>query len=208
MSKFVIFLSGDVTPTKRLRKQIDGAFVIAADGGIAHAEAFGLMPKLWVGDFDSSTAQHAKDYAHVPRINFPAEKDATDGELAIAEAMRLGATELILVGAFGGQFDHALAHVGFLVGLARRGMKVFITSGHEEAHALVEDLEFSDLDVGTRISIVPLTDLKALTLAGVKWPLNRRDVPLGSALTLSNIVTGAVDIALRAGSAVVIFYPK
>ncbi len=207
MSKFAIFLGGAVTATARLEKQIEGATIIAADGGIAHAKVFGVTPKLWVGDFDSATQQHLQDFADVPKQQFPVEKDATDGELAIAEAMRLGATELILVGAFGGQFDHTLAHTGFVLGLARRGMAVFMTSGHEEAHALFEDLELPDLAIGTRLSIIPLVDLKALTVAGVKWPLNRRDVPVGSALTLSNVVTGPVDIELRAGTALVVFYP-
>jgi thiamine pyrophosphokinase len=207
MSKFVILLSGAVTPTLRLRKQIEAATVIAADGGIAHASVLGVTPTLWVGDFDSSSPQLLQDFSHIPKQTFPVEKDASDGELAIAEAMRLGATELVLVGGFGGQFDHTLAHAGFILGLARRGMSVFMTSGHEEAHALFEDLELPNLEAGTRLSIVPLSDLKALTIAGVKWPLNRRDVPLGSALTLSNIVTGPVDIELRAGAALVIFYP-
>ncbi len=207
MSKFAILLGGSVTPTDRLRKQLQGSRVIAADGGIMHCQPLGLTPELWVGDFDSATAEHLQNYVDVPRKTFPAEKDATDGELAIAEAMRRGAMELILVGGFGGQFDHTLAHAGFILGLARRSMSAFMTSGHEEAHALFEDLEFDDLPPGTRLSIIPLSDLKALTVVGVKWPLNRRDVPLGSALTLSNIVTGQVDIELRAGSALVVFYP-
>jgi thiamine pyrophosphokinase len=207
MTKFAILLGGDVRPTERLKKQLQDAQVIAADGGIVHAEIFGLSPLVWVGDFDSSSAHLEEKYAAVPRQQFPQEKDATDGELAIAEAMRRGATEIILVGGFGGQFDHALTHAGFLLGLARRGMPIFMTSGGEEAHALVEDLELPDLDIGTRLSIVPLTDLKALTIAGVKWPLNRRDVHLGSALTVSNLVTGPVDIELRAGTALVIVYP-
>jgi thiamine pyrophosphokinase len=207
MSKFVILLGGEVTLTARLRTQIAGATVIAADGGIAHAALLGVTPVLWVGDFDSSSEQHMRDFTQVEKQTHQVEKDATDGELAIAEAMRRGATELVLVGGFGGQFDHTLAHAGFVMGLARRGMSVFMTSGHEEAHALFEDLELPDVAVGTRLSIVPLADLKALTIAGVKWPLNRRDVPLGSALTLSNIVTGPVDIELRAGAALVIVYP-
>jgi thiamine pyrophosphokinase len=208
MTKFVILLGGDVTPTKRLLRQIEGATVLAADSGIGHAKLLGLSPILWIGDFDSSTAEQQKTYAHIPRQTFDAEKDATDGELAISEALRRGATELVLVGGFGGQFDHTMAHVGFLLSLARRGIQVFMTSGHEEAHALIDDLEFNDIAIGTRLSVVPVSDLKALTIAGVKWPLNRRDVPLGSALTLSNVVTGPVDIELKFGTALVVFYPR
>jgi thiamine pyrophosphokinase len=208
MSKFVILLGGSVTPSKRLKEQIAGARVIAADSGIAHAATLDLEPELWVGDFDSSNNKLQKLYTQVPRLTFPAEKDATDGELAIAEAMRRGATELILVGGFGGRFDHALAHAGFLIALEKRGMPAFMSSGHEEAHPLVEQLALVDVAEGTRLSIVPMTDLKALTITGVKWPLTKRDVPLGAALTLSNVVAGPVNIELRFGAALVLIYPN
>jgi thiamine pyrophosphokinase len=207
MSKFVILLGGAVTPTQRLKDQIADARVIAADSGIVHAKALSLSPELWVGDFDSSNAKLQEAYAHVPKQKFSPEKDATDGELAIAEAMRRGATQLVLVGGFGGQFDHALAHAGFLVALERRGMSAFMSSGNEEAYPLVEELVIDDLAVGTRLSIVPMTDLKSLSITGVKWPLTKRDVPLGAALTLSNVVAGPVSIDLRFGAGLVLIYP-
>ena len=207
MSKFAILLGGTVKPTKRLRKQLQETRVIAADSGMQHADPLNLQPELWVGDFDSSSTYLQKKHADVPRQVFDVEKDATDGEIAIAEALRRGATSLMLVGGFGGQFDHTLAHAGFLLGLAKRGMDIFMTSGNEEAHALVDELEIDDLAVGTRLSIAPVADLRGLTLSGVKWPLHKRDVPLGSALTLSNIVEGTVRMNMLSGLALVITYP-
>ena len=187
--------------------QLVGARVIAADSGMAHAAAFNITPELWVGDFDSSNAELQAAYPRVPRQTHSVDKDATDGELAIAEAMRRGATKLILVGGSGGQLDHTLAHAGFLVALERRGMSAFMTSGTEEAYPLVEELFLDDVSIGSRISVVPMTDLKSLSISGVKWPLTKRDVPLGAALTLSNIVEGAVNIELRFGAALVLIYP-
>jgi thiamine pyrophosphokinase len=200
-------LAGNLTPTARLKTQIAGARIIAADSGMEHAGTLNLEPELWVGDFDSASAQLQNQFAGVPRIEFPIEKDATDGEIAVAEAMRRGATELILVGGLGGQLDHTLAHAGFVIALARRGMATFITSGHEEAYALVNEIEFNNLAPGTRLSIVPMSDLKALSISGVKWPLHKRDVPLGAALTLSNEVVASVHAQLLYGSALILVYP-
>jgi thiamine pyrophosphokinase len=207
MSKFVILLAGPVSPTARLKVQVENARVIAADGGMAHAHALQVEPELWVGDFDSSSRALQEKYESTPRQTHAVEKDATDGELAISEAMRRGATELILVGGLGGQFDHTLAHATFLIALAKRGIPIFMTSGIEEAYPLLEHLEFDTVTSGIRLSIVPLSDLKAITITGVKWPLENRNVPLGSALTLSNIVTGRVTITLKSGTALAMLYP-
>lgn len=207
MSNFAILLGGNVKPTKRLKKQLEGARVIAADSGMQHADSLSLKPELWVGDFDSASPHLQKKHKDVPRQTYDVEKDATDGEIAIAEALRRGATSLILVGGFGGQFDHTLAHAGFLLALTKRGMKIFMSSGDEEAHALVDEIAIDDLSFGTRLSVAPFSDLRGLTLTGVKWPLTKRDVPLGSALTLSNIVTGSVRISLLSGSALILTYP-
>jgi thiamine pyrophosphokinase len=207
--KFTILLGGDVTPTPRLLKQVEGSRVIAADSGIAHAGGLALKPELWVGDFDSAGSDLQAAYAHVPRHVFPAAKDATDGEIAITEALKRGAGELVLVGGFGGQFDHVLAHAMFLVALAKRGILVMMSSGNEEAHPLLQLLFFVDLAPATRLSLIPLTEIKGLTITGVRWPLKEKNVPRGSTLTLSNECTGGrAALGLESGEALVVVYPQ
>jgi thiamine pyrophosphokinase len=208
MSKFAILLSGDVTPTVRLKSQLNGARVIAADSGMRHAAALGLEPELWVGDFDSTPTALRDQWSLVPQERFPVAKDKTDGELAIDAALKLGASEVILVGAFGGQFDHAMAHVTQLIAVAERGIKIFATSGAEEAWPLLNSLTLWQIPKGTRVSIIGLSALKALSIIGVRWPLNRRDVPMGSTLTLSNESQGDVAITLEHGQAAVLLYPE
>lgn len=207
MSRFAILLGGSLTVTERLRRQIAGARVIAADQGMVHASALGLTPELWVGDFDSAGSELTVQYRHVPRRVHAAEKDATDGAIAIAEAVGLGAGEIVMVGGMGGQADHVLGHFGQVLDLARRGIASLMTSGEEEAYPLLPGARQLDLPAGSRLSIVAFTDLAGLDLAGVRWPLADRQVPLGSTLTLSNIAHGPVEIGLREGLAVAIAYP-
>ncbi len=145
---------------------------------------------------------------HIPQERFPAAKDKTDGELAVEAAIKRGATEIILLGAFGGQFDHVLAHAVLLHLVAGQGIKTFATSGTEEGWPLISSLSLWQIPSGTRISIVGLTDLTALTILGVRWPLQQRDVPLGSTLTLSNEVRGDVAVSLEQGRALVLIYPE
>jgi thiamine pyrophosphokinase len=207
MSKFVILMAGDVTPTLRLKNQINGARVIAADSGMRHAESLGLTPERWVGDFDSTPTQLRDQWLHVDQERYPVAKDKTDGELAIEAAITRGATEIILLGAFGGQFDHVLAHAALLHVVAAKGIKTFASSGLEEAWPLSSSLSLWQIPTGTRVSIVGLSDMKALSVLGVRWPLQKRDVPLGSTLTLSNESKGDVSITLEHGKAIVLLYP-
>lgn len=207
MSTTVILLGGNVVTTPRLRAQVAGARVIAADSGIRHAAELGLTPDLWVGDFDSASPELKARYAAVPRAVYPSAKDASDGDIAITEALRQGASSLILVGGFGGQFDHALSHVMQLRALVRHGAEVMISSGNEEAYLLHDELALTGLPPGARLSLVPLTDLKALSISNVRWPLSNRDVPLGATLTLSNETIGDPHMTLRSGEALVLAYP-
>jgi thiamine pyrophosphokinase len=208
MSKFAILLGGRLTPTPRVAAQLRDARIIAADSGMKHASPLGLTPEVWIGDFDSADDLLKTSHAHVPRLQFPSAKDATDGALAVREAMKRGATEIVLAGAFGGQFDHALSHAVQLIGLAEVGIKAFATSGDEEAWPLLEHVSLWQMPKGTRISLIGLTGLKALSITGVRWPLHSRDLPMGSTLTLSNEAESDVSITLKQGRAIVLVYPK
>jgi len=93
---FSILLGGTLTPTPRLLCQIAGSRVIAADGGILHAETLAVSTELWVGDFDSTPDAARKRFDHVSREEHPTDKDRTDGEIAIEAAIARGAKRLTL----------------------------------------------------------------------------------------------------------------
>lgn len=207
MTRFVILLGGIIDVTERLRRQIAGGRVIAADSGMRHADTLGLDAELWVGDFDSTAPETARKYSHIPQITHPAEKDATDGEIAVAHALERGAGEIIMAGGLGGQADHMLGHFGLALKLSAEGRRVLVTSGREEAYPFVAGTHAVDLPPGSRISLIAFADLAGLDLTGVRWPLEARNVALGSSLTLSNIATGPVEISLKQGYGIAVAYP-
>ena len=207
MDRFTILLAGELRLTERLRRQIAGSRIIAADAGILHAEVLGLHPELWVGDFDSAPADALDRNRHVPREAYPSDKDRSDGELALDAALARGARQLLLAGGLGGQTDHAMAHILLAVRLAQLGLRVLVTSGGEEAHPVLAGTTEIALPRGSRVSILALGELRALTLQGVQWPLQDAFVPIGSSWTLSNVAQGPVLITLGAGQAVAIAYP-
>lgn len=205
MSRFAILLGGEITRTGRLLGQLAESRVIAADSGIAHAAPLGLGVELWVGDFDSAGPELQAAHAGVPREVFPADKDRTDGEIAIAAALARGASELVLVGSMGGRrTDHALGHVALALRYGRRGVPLLLTSGAEEAWPIIAGKPLSiDLPEGSDFSIIPFSDLGGLSMTGVRWPLEAADVELGSTWTLSNRAAGGpVRVSLASGYAI------
>ena len=207
MLRFTILLGGSLTPTTRLRRQIARSHVIAADGGMRHAEVLGLSPELWVGDFDSTSAGLLTRHENVPRERHPVDKDKTDGDIAADVAIARGAREIVMVGGLGGQADHLLGNFALALRLAQDGIATLLTSGDEEAHPLHPGETRLDLPDGTRLSIIALSSIRDLTIEGVRWPLVDREVPLGSTLTLSNVAHGPVAIRFTSGYGMGLAYP-
>ncbi|CAF26669.1 thiamine diphosphokinase [Bartonella quintana] len=205
MTTFTILLNGDIFITDRLRKQIHKSRVIAADGGIRHAGALNVIPELWLGDFDSSDQALICEYGDVPREVFPTDKDMTDSALACERALQKGAKKLILCGAFGGERnDHSLSHMTQALMMEEKGISVLLTSGREEGWPVLPKPFSCDLPAGCLFSIIGFSDLKGLTLSGVKWPICDKNVSFGSSLTLSNRIYGTFSCHLCSGKAILL----
>ncbi|MFN3225760.1 MAG: thiamine diphosphokinase [Hyphomicrobiales bacterium] len=201
---FAVLLAGPVTPTARLRRQVEGARTIAADGGIAHARALGLTPELWVGDFDSSSDNDGDAYPGITRKAFPAAKSTTDGALAIHEAINRGANAITIVGAFGGRTDHTFAIMADACARANEGLTVLLSNGDEEATPLSPEPQSFDYPSGTVFSVLAFSGLEGLTLEGAVWPLDAITMPFGDTLTISNEVDGQLTATLNQGTALLI----
>lgn len=200
-----ILLAGPIHPTARLVEACRGRRVIAADGGIAHADPLGLGVDLWVGDFDSTDPALADRHRAVPRRSFPRRKDRTDGELAIEAALSDGADDLLLIGALGGpRTDHAFMHLVLLLRYAAAGHRIEAYDGAERALPLAPRETRLPCRAGTTFSLLKFGDLHGLTITGARWPLADADLPFHSILTQSNEALGAITIAFRGGPVVLI----
>ncbi|WP_027487046.1 thiamine diphosphokinase [Allorhizobium undicola] len=206
---FTILLGGPVRLTPRLGAAIAASRVIAADGGMRHALPLGLKPELWVGDFDSSDDLAQADFADIPRQTHSPRKNLTDGEIAIEEALALGARRLVLVGAMGGaRSDQALMHLILSVTLANQGLDVHLTSGEEEAWPLLAGKPLTpDLPQGSLFSVLGFSRLEGLCIEGARYPLRDFTLPFGSSRTISNVADGAVTLSLASGDAVLLARP-
>jgi len=202
----LVLLGGPLEATPELVAASGKArLVIAADGGVRHAEALGVEPALWVGDFDSVNLEDLTRWAHLPRMQYPRDKDATDAELAAQAALKAGPKSLLFAGGLGGELDHELGNLMLAVRLAQRGVRTAVTSGPTWAFALVPPGLELDLEPGTPFSVVPLTDLEGLTIRGGRWELENAGLPLGSGRGLRNITKDALRLVIQGGYGVLVF---
>jgi len=207
-TRFAILLDGAMTPTARLRRQIEGCRLLAADGGIRHAETLGREPEMWLGDFDSADERLKQRFRDVPREAYPGEKAVSDGEIALRHALDRGASEILFVGALGGErSDHAFFNLAGAAALAleRPDVAILLTSGDEEAVPLRPGAPLRpDWPAGTQFSVLGFSAMNGLTVTDAKWPLDAVDVPFGSTWTLSNVAGDNLEILLVEGCGIVI----
>ena len=205
---FVVLLGGALEATARLRAEIAGARVVAADGGMRHAAALGLTPELWVGDFDSTPAELIEAFPEVERQPYPAAKNETDGAIAVAAAAERGARKILLAGALGSErSDHALMHLLHAVSLEEQGFSIKLTSGEEEAWPLLPGRREIDLPGGSLFSVLGLSPLSGLDIGNVRYPLSGFSLPFGSSRTVSNVAEGPIRLSLASGRGVLIARP-
>ena len=180
---------GSVALVARLAATSD--LVIAVDGGGGVCLEAGVTPDIVLGDFDSLSAEELESLKSLGAriVEFSAKKDATDLEIAIAEARAAGATQLVVTCATAGRLDHTLAVVGALARSAELRPEIvepqlsaWVLSVHGR-----EELRLGPL--GAAISLVAPIGPAIVSVGGVEWPLDRATLTALSGLGVSNAVT-------------------
>jgi len=175
--------------------------VIAADSGLALAEPLGLVVDLVIGDLDSVLPAHldAARKAGAAIESHPADKDATDLDLAMTAAIERGAKRIIVVGGGDGRLDH-------LLGVATLLASDRWTAVNVEWHTLATVVYPTrhSVEIGTAagdlVSLVPFGGDAEVTLTGTRWDLEAEKLSFGSTRGISNeAATGLVHLQVRSG---------
>jgi thiamine pyrophosphokinase len=157
-----------------------GAVVIAADGG---AE-LGVPVDLVVGDFDSISSATLAAIAQVER--YPAGKDATDLELALAAALRLVPERILVVGSPGGRLDHLVGSLLLLAADAYAGVRVDAQLGAAAAHVVRGERVLLG-EPGELISLFAVHGpAEGVVTDGLLYPLRGETLDPGSSRGTSN----------------------
>lgn len=163
--------------------------LIGVDYGAYYALKSGIDLDLVLGDFDSTSSEETtfvKAHARVIK-NFSTEKDSTDSALAVKEALRYDADEIIIYGGIGNRFDHSFANMMLL----KLGPITCVT---DSAEMFMLDPGIYDLHNDfPYISFFAIEPVKRLSLRGFKFDLEAYDLDVDDPLCISNQGAGRVQ---------------
>lgn len=203
LAMFLIVTGGD-RPGRELLEDLASRaeLIIAADRGAQYCLEHGITPGLVVGDMDS--IDHASllrlEAMRVEMKKCSPDKDRTDTEIALDEAVLRGARHIEIIGATGDRLDHTLANVHLLRKALKRGITARITSQTQQIF-LVDSHETITGSRGCTISFLPLSGrVRGISLDGFRYPLKDAAMEMGKPYGISNVVeSDRAHIALSSG---------
>jgi len=206
--------------------------VLAADSGADWLQALSIVPDVLIGDFDSispGVLDAMTANGRTRRVRHRVDKDQTDMELCVEEALRLirearcrpdsrnGGTppcaqagdRVRIFGGIGSRIDHSLANLMLLHPFLTQGVEAWIED-RDNRVAMLGSLDGKKAgpyrvrlsrEVGFRVSIVALPPgARAVTTTGLQYDMRGRDLPFDSTLAISNeFGEGDAEIAFQQG---------
>ena len=187
----------------------EGMMWVGADQGAEVLIENGIAPDVAIGDFDSVSSKSRGSIKRSAQsfVEYPNEKDETDLELAINEALKQNPSHIVLFGVTGGRVDHSLANIQLLYPLMQQGIKGTIIDQQNQVELVFAGEHTLKLNEAyPYVSFLPVTlEVSGLTLKGFYYPLVEADVPYGSTLCISNqLIEDEGTFSFRSGILLVI----
>jgi thiamine pyrophosphokinase len=189
----VIFANGEMPAANLVIPLLtpDDTF-IAVDGGLRHLRALQKVPKLLIGDLDSVSPEETRwaEEQSCEIMRFKVDKDETDLELALLEAVKKGFEEILVIAGLGGRLDQTLANLFLLMLPELAGIKVSLSNGIEEAFLIRDSAEIEG-QVGDIVSLIPLNGrVSEVETQNLKYPLEKETLFPEKSRGISNGMLG------------------
>ncbi len=176
---------------------------IAADSGYQNALALGEKPSLLLGDFDSYKGEKPED---VEILKVPAEKDFTDTQMAVREAIERGADDIVIIGGLSGRLDHTLSNLCILDELAKMRVHAVMTDGQNRVRYINSTSTLIPRSHYKYVSIIAISEkLKGVDIEGCRYPLKNHTILRSNQFAVSNEILGnCALISVRRGECYII----
>jgi thiamine pyrophosphokinase len=205
----VVVLGGGDLPHSARPLLAAAGLVVAADSGASHALAAGRAPDAVVGDSDSidPAVQVQLIAAGVPFEHHRPDKEATDGELALAYAHRAGFERVtLLTGGNIERLDHLLAVVSLLA--ADASIDAWVGHTHLQQVRAEQPLALA-ARTGVTVTLLALFGLvTGITTTGLAWPLADEPLAPGSTRGVSNVIERSPALVSVTSGTLIVITPE
>lgn len=210
--KYLIVTGGETTSEFATDMIKSGGFevIMAVDAGMELLFRNHIQPDIIVGDFDSvnlDTLEYFREKEQIDICMLEPEKNDTDTEFAVREAIRRGAHDIVIIGATGRRMDHMLGNLAVLgIGIEEK-VDIRILDPYNRVRIINEPLTIKKSEqYGVYVSLIPYYgEVKNVTLEGMKYPLKDHTLGGFNTLAISNeIVEDEARISLSSGYLVVV----
>lgn len=170
--------------------------IIGVDRGAAWLLAHDVTPDIAIGDFDSVTKEEfARIKQSIKTIKLhPAEKDCTDMELAVTEAIKLKPKKVMIYGGIGTRADHMLGTMYLLERFLQTGIDAIVKNETNEISLLDKRRTVQKNPMHRYISLLPYTDAVTVSLEGFLYTVKKVVIHRGMTLGISNEFVGRTGI--------------
>ena len=189
--KVFIYTGGKIFPENITEHPKGDDLRIAADAGFLNAKRLGVRIDVALGDFDSLGEKQSEIDENAEKITVPAEKDETDTQLAVNEALKRGAEELVIIGGLDGRLDHTLSNLAILEAMADMRVHAVILNGQSRIRYIKSTSMLVARSGYKYLSILAADDtVKGVSLEGCKYPLENARLTRKFQYTVSNEIVG------------------
>lgn len=178
---------------------------IAVDSGMQFFYDTGLKPDRIIGDFDSVNSEilhFFEEQEGIEWVRLIPEKDDTDTEAAIRQAIVAECKRIHILGGTGSRLDHVLGNIELLgIGL-ENDVEILLVDAHNRIRMIEKEFCISKTEqFGEYISLIPFTaEVTGVTLTGMKYPLTDFTLVCYNSLGISNeIVEEEAIVRIKSG---------
>ncbi|RKS87769.1 thiamine pyrophosphokinase [Orbus hercynius] len=199
MAKALLFVNGE--PPKNYPTDLSQYQYIACTDGAYHnyLTQTDITPNFIIGDFDSLQNQpidNRIDIIHTP------DQSKTDFEKALLFLANKGIHQFDIYGANGHASDHFLGNIS----VAMRYYHIFELRFYDNYCDFFFAKKFTTLNhvKDKTISLIPLSEVKHLTITGFKYPLTNETINFNGLISLRNqAIDDLVTISFEQGDLLV-----
>ena len=208
---FIFILNGEFDTKYELNFFSNYNIIICIDGGYLNFQKLNLnlKPDYIIGDFDSiGKIDIINQNTDKPKVIFKDNQDETDSEFAVKYILKNYSNNDIknidfIYAVSTSRIDHLFCNAYLLKKIPININSKIITK-YQDIFLLRNSINIKEKE-GKTLSVIPITNVKGLTIKGCKWYLENTDLSVGFIGGISNIIEqNLAEISLKEGECIIV----